>query len=129
MALSCAGRTEEVHDLGAGDEVELCERQNPLAVEGRLEGEVEALEGLHGHQPGRGQRDGDAAVLADAELLAEQRVDGLEGADLALLEALHGVIERLERAGHAQAHQVCADALQHRAHARPPAASRWPTLS
>ena len=32
--------------LGAVDEVELGERQDAVAVEGRLEGEVEALEGL-----------------------------------------------------------------------------------
>jgi hypothetical protein len=88
-----------VDDLCAGDEVELGEREHSLAIQRRLEGEVEALDRLHRHEPGRRKGDGDAAVLADAELLAEQRVDGLECADLALLEALHGVVERLEGAG------------------------------
>lgn len=100
MRLPRAGWPQEVDHLGARDEVELGERQDTLAVERGLEGEVEALQRLDGHQPRRGERHGDAAVLADAELLAKQRVDGLQRADLALLEALHRVVERLERTRH-----------------------------
>ena len=46
MALAGAGRTEEMHHLGAVDELELGERQDAVAVERGLEGEVEAGERL-----------------------------------------------------------------------------------
>ena len=46
MALAGAGRAEEVHDLGAVDELQLGERQDAVAVERGLEGEVEAGERL-----------------------------------------------------------------------------------
>ena len=64
MALAGAGRAEEMDHLGAIDEVELGERQDALAVERGLEGEVEAGQRLDGRQPR--QREGrlDAAVLA-----------------------------------------------------------------
>ena len=48
MALAGAGRAEEVDDLGAVDELELGERQDAVAVERGLEGEVEAGERLDG---------------------------------------------------------------------------------
>jgi hypothetical protein len=51
MALSGAGRAEEVEDLGAGDEVELGQREDAVAVEGGLQGEVEALERLRRIEP------------------------------------------------------------------------------
>ena len=42
MTLPGAGRPQEVNDLITLDEVELGERQDPVSVERRLEGEVEA---------------------------------------------------------------------------------------
>ena len=48
----------------------------------------------------------DAAVLADGVLFGQQRVDGLERADLAALELAHGVFERLQRARHPQADEA-----------------------
>ena len=51
MALAGAGRAEEVHDLGAVDELQLGERQDAVAVERGLEGEVEAGERLDGGEP------------------------------------------------------------------------------
>ena len=97
MALAGAGRAEQMDHLGAVDEVELGERQDAVPVEGRLEGEVEALERLRRVQPGGLEGDADAAVLADVELLGEQRVDGFEGADLAAFETLDDVGEGLQR--------------------------------
>ena len=51
MALAGAGRTEQMHHLGAVDELQLGERQDAVAVERGLEGEVEAGERLDGGQP------------------------------------------------------------------------------
>src|SRR5262245_14324946 len=48
MTLAGSGRAEEVDDLVAVNEVELGERENTIAVEGRLEREVEAGERLNG---------------------------------------------------------------------------------
>ena len=48
------------------------------------------------------------------QLLGQQRVDRLQRADLALLEATHDGIERLQGARHLQADQVLADPLQGR---------------
>ena len=47
---------------------------------------------------------------------AEQAVDGLECGELAALDPAHGVVEGLEGAGHAQADQAGADAVQGLAH-------------
>ena len=130
MALAGAGRAEQVDDLGAVDEVELGERQDAVAVEGGLEREVEALEGLGRGEPGGLQGDADAAVLAHVELLGEQRVDGLEGADLAALEALDDVVEGLQGARHAEADEAGLDAVEEPAHGGAPAsARRWPTAA
>ena len=52
MTLAGAGRPQEVDDLVALDEVELGERQDPVAVERRLEGEVEAGQRLDGRELG-----------------------------------------------------------------------------
>jgi hypothetical protein len=52
VALARAGRPEQVDDLMAVDEVELGEGQDAVAVERRLEGEVEAGKRLDGREPG-----------------------------------------------------------------------------
>ena len=56
VALAGAGRAEQVDHLVAVDEVELGEREDAVAVERRLEGEVEAGERLDGREPGHHQR-------------------------------------------------------------------------
>jgi len=130
MALSGPGRAKEVDDLGAHEEVELGERQDAVAIEGGLEGEVEALQGL-GRGEARGlEGDGDAPVLAGCVFLGEQAVDGLQRRDLALFHAPERVVEGLEGTGHAQADQAGPDALEDGGHDAPPsAASRRPTAS
>ena len=55
MALAGAGRAEEVHHLAAGDEAELRQRQDAVAVERGLEGEVKARQGLDRRQPRHAQ--------------------------------------------------------------------------
>src|SRR5262249_21009466 len=80
MRLAGAGRTEKVHDLVARDELELGKGEDALAVERRLEGEVEPGEGLDGGEASHDQRRLDAAVLAQRHLFGEQRVDRLERA-------------------------------------------------
>jgi hypothetical protein len=53
-------------------------------------------------------------------LFGQERLDGLERADLAALELAHGVIERLQRAGHAQADEAGADAVERLGHRAAP---------
>ena len=67
---------------------------------------------MGGVRPGGLEGDADAAVLAHAEFLGEQRVDGLEGADLAAFEAPHDVAEGLQGARHVQADEVGLDAVE-----------------
>jgi len=76
MALAGAGRTEEMHHLGAVDEGELCECEDMLSVERGLEGEVEADERLDGGEASQRQRRLDAAALADSQLLDEELIEG-----------------------------------------------------
>lgn len=100
MALACARWPEKVDHLGAGDEVQLRQCHDPIPVQRRLEGEVEAFERFRRCQPGRRQRNADPAVLAAVELLREQPVDGFDGPDLSLFQTLNGVIQHLQRARH-----------------------------
>ncbi len=51
MALAGSGRAEQVHRLGPFDELQLRQGQDPIAIKRRLEGEVEALQGLDRNQP------------------------------------------------------------------------------
>ena len=61
-----------MQDIGTDDEVELCEREDTVAVEGGLEGEVVALERFRRIEPRGLQRDGFAAGLACGKLLGQQ---------------------------------------------------------
>src|ERR671918_877966 len=130
MALSGAWWAEEVQDLGAGDEVELGEREDAIAVEGGLEGEVEALQRLRRIEPRGLQGDGDPAALPVGVFLGQQPVDRLEGGELAALEAAERVVQRLQGPRHAQPDQAGADAVEQLGHevASPPARRR-PTAS
>ena len=135
MTLPGAGLADEVDDLMAIDEVELGQGQDPVAVERGLEREVEAGQRLDGGQARHLQRRLDPAALANGDLLGQQRLDRLDRAELAALELLDDVLERLQGARHAQADQVIADALDRRgrcvaSHAAAPfAARRLPTAS
>ena len=109
MALARAGRAEQMHHLGAIDEVELGQRQDAVAVERGLEGEVEAGERLDRGEPGQSC----SAVLMRrfsriVSSSVEQGVDRLDAVDLALLDAAHGVVEHLQGARHLEADQVAA---------------------
>ena len=110
------GRAEEMDDLGAGDEVELGQRQDAVAIERGLEGEVEALQRLRRRQPRGLERDADASGLADGVFLGEQAVDRLERGDLAMLHPPDGVVQGFQRARHAQPDEVRADAVERSGH-------------
>lgn len=84
-------------DLAEGDEAELGERDDSIAVERGLEGEVEAGERLDRGQAPHAQCRLDPAVLAQGQLFREEDVHGFEGGDLALLEPAYDMIERFER--------------------------------
>jgi IS5 family transposase len=112
VALSGARRPEEVQDFGPADEVELCQRRDPLPVERGLEAEVEAFERLHRQQLRRALRNVDPPGFPCRVFLAQQAVDRFDGDDLTPLELLQGVLESFEGARHLQAHQRAADAVQ-----------------
>ena len=112
VALAGAGRPQQVHHLVAGDEVELCERQNALPVERGLEREIEARQRLDRAQACHLQRRLDPAALAQGQLLGQQGVDRLQCADLAALDLAHGVVEHLQGTRYPQADQVAPHPLE-----------------
>ena len=95
-----------------------------------LEAEVETLERLDGQELGGAQGDVDPAGLARRVFFAQQRVDRLDGGDLALFEPPDGVIQCLHRARHLQPDQRAAYSVEKLGHDRiPSAARRLPTAS
>ena len=112
MGFAGAGRAEEVHHLMAGDEVELGQGQDAVAVERGLEREVEA---------GRVLTVASLAICSAALMRRPSRSVNSSasrvsmassGLSLAALDLAHDVVEGLQRARHAQADQVCADPLE-----------------
>ena len=96
MTIAGSGRAEEVYDFATIDELQLGERHDAVFVERGLEGEVEAGERIDRREERHQQRDLDAAVLTQRELLGEQYVDGLDGGYLAAFEAAHDNNEDLD---------------------------------
>ena len=136
VGLAGAGLADEVDHFVAIDELQLRQGEDAVAVQRRLEREVEAADGLDRGEPGDLQGRLDAAALAHSELLGKQGVDCLDGADRTALELLDDTIQRLQGTWHAQADEVLADALDRRAwrdrghHAAVPLlARRLPTAS
>ena len=114
------------------DELQPGERKDAVLVERGLEGEVETGKGLDRRQPGHLNRHSDAAVLARGQLFGEQRVDGLDGADLAALDAAQSDVEDFQRPRHLQGDEGGLDALDDGgcAHRAPPrSARRRPTAA
>ena len=109
MALAGAGRPEQVNHFGAGDEVETGQSHDSIAIERRLEGEVEPGERLDHRQSRHAQRRLDPAVLAQRQFLEEQFVECLDAVDLALFDPAQGDIEHLERSRHSKADQTVTD--------------------
>src|SRR3954468_3346003 len=126
-----AGRAKEMYDFFAIDELQLGQRHNAVLVERRLEGKVEACECLDGGEPGHDESGLDAPVLAQHQFLREQRIDGLDRGDLALLDATQSDIQDLDGARHLEPDHGLFDALDKRsnnigmhAYRQPPFASR-----
>jgi len=120
---------EQVDDFGAGDEVEPGQGHDPVAVERRLEGEVEPGERLDHGEPSHAQCCLDPAVLTQRQFLRQQFVERLDAIDLTLFDAAQGGIEHLECSRHPQADQTVADIVDPRRwrrdrHGRLPVA-RW----
>lgn len=117
-------------DFGAPNEIQLGQGGDAFAIKGWLEAEVEAFQGLDRHQLCGPQRDIDPAGFPGVVFFAQQFVDGLDGADLALFELHQGVVQRLERPRHSQADQRPANTVQKLGHLLvPSAAMRRPTAS
>jgi hypothetical protein len=130
MRLAAAGLAQEVDDLMAIDELQLGQREDPVAIQRRLEAKVEAGQRLDAEQPPHLERRFHPAAFAKAEFLAQQRINRLERADLAAFELADRVVENLQRPRHLQPDQVPAhliDGARHgwiALHARPPAPAR-----
>ena len=101
-----------MHRLGPVDELELGQRQNAIAVERGLEGEVKARQRLDRRQPRHQQGRLDAPALAHRELFEQQVIERLDAVDLALLDAPQRRVEHLQGARHPQADQAFPDALE-----------------
>ena len=123
-------------DLVLVDEVQAGQGHDAVAVERGLEREVEARQRLDGGQPRHLESSLDTPPLPHGDLLGEQGVDCLDGAELAALELLDDALERFQGARHAQADEVVPDPLDRvlrhgwANHApAPSAAKRLPTAS
>ena len=101
-------------DLGAVDEVEAGQCHDAVAVERRLEREVEAGECLHHWQPRHAQRRLDPAVLAERQFLEKQFVQRLDAVNLPLFDAAQGGVEHLQRTRHLQPNEAVADIVDPR---------------
>lgn len=106
MTLAGAGRSEQMDDLGPVDELQLGQRQDPIAIERGLEVEVEAGKRLDRSEPHHHQRGLDAQVLPDRWFLDEQGVERLNAVDLALFDATEGDVENVECPQHPERHEV-----------------------
>ena len=103
---------------------ELGQRQDAVAIERGLEGEVEAGERLDRGEARHQERCLDAAVLAQGEFLDQELVEGPDAVDLALLDAPQGGIEHFECARHPEPDEAALDAVDRCGgsvgHERPP---------
>ena len=102
MTLAGSGRAEQVHRLGPLDELQLRQGHDPVAIERRLEGKVEAFQGLDRNQPRGVQGDSHPSILTRGVFLDQQRVDGFDNSDFPLFQAAQGLIEDLQCSWHAQ---------------------------
>lgn len=112
MALAGAWWSEQMDELGPVDELELGQRQDPIAIERGVEAEVEAGQCLDRGQPRHHQGSLDAPVLADRQLLDKQGVERFDAVDFALLDAPEGSVENFERPRHPERHEVLLDAVE-----------------
>ena len=130
VGLSGSRRSEEVDGFASPDEVELGQRGDSLPVERGLECEVEAFDGFDGEELRGSQCDVDSPRFAQGAIFAEERVDGFDGCDLALLQPPQRGSERFERPGHLQSDEGGADAVDQFGHRAAPCRSRRrPTAS
>ena len=130
VGFSGSRRSEEVDGFASPDEVELGQRGDSLAVERRLECEVEVFDRFGGEEFRGSQRDVDSSCFAQGAIFAEEGVDGFDGRELALLQTLQRGAKRFERPGHFQSDQGGTDAVDEFGHWRAPCRSRRrPTAS
>src|SRR5690606_36661799 len=82
-----------------------------FATDRGLEGEVELLQQLDGREAGGAHRGLQPAVVAQADLGAEQPFDGFAGGQAAAVDVGENLVHRLERAGEPQVGQHRADVI------------------
>jgi hypothetical protein len=82
-----------------------------LPLEAGLEGEVEVAERLHGGEPGGAHGGDQAAGIAERDLRAEQRFEGVGGPELPAVNAGEDGVQGFQRAGHLEVGELRPQAL------------------
>ena len=113
MAFARAGWTEEMDRLVTIDEAELGQGEDTIAVERRLEGEVEAGKRFDRCKPAHAQGCLDAAVLAQGQFLGEEDIDGFESRQLTVFKAAYDMVESFQRSWHLQADKIMTNTIEH----------------
>ena len=124
MGLAGSRGTQQMDHLAPFDEGQFGQGHDPVAVEGRLEGEVEAFECLHRQQPGSLQGNGHAFRFALRAFLRQQPVDGFEGRDPALFQGPDDQGKCFRGMGHPEADRAVGKSFGNRGHRAPPICDR-----
>ena len=110
VGLADAGWAEEDDVLLAFNEAERGQALDLLALQGRLEAEVEVGECLHSRQPTAPHRGLEAPIVPKRDLRAEDGGDRISGSEAAVDAREYGV-ECFERSGHLQIGELSSDLL------------------
>ena len=105
MRLPDPGRPEEYDVLVTLEEPEFVQALDMLALDARLEGEVELRQRLHRRQPRRAHRRLQTVVVAQQDLGAEQLLHRFAGRDRAAVGLGQDAVHGLERTGYLQVRQ------------------------
>ena len=106
VALADAGRTDQEHVLGALDEPAGGQFAQRRRVDGRVEGEVERLQGLVRGEAALAEPASELLELTPLDLVGEQRVEQLGVAPLLGHRLLQAFGEGVEHAGELEAGQL-----------------------
>src|ERR1700745_467935 len=114
MAFPGAWGPEQMDHFGTIDELQFGKCQNAIAIERRLEREVEAGERLDRRQPGHPKCSADTAIVAERQFLDQQLVERLDPGDLTLLDSPERGVEHFQRTRHLESDEAFLDAIDRR---------------
>jgi len=89
-----------MNHLGTVDKGQFRQGEDPIAIEGWLEGKVKTGQGLDGGQPGHLQGSLNPAALANRQLFEQQLIEGFDAIDVTLLDLSERRVKHFEGAGH-----------------------------